>query len=143
MDDFNKQKIIYPCIMAKGSSFILDSEAIYYTVAPGNIITGNELEFLIGCLNSKIYYFAMRKFYMGGGIEGELKTNRLLILPVISPYNSNKVSCDTIINEQKNIQEKVIIGDDINENCKHIDNILRSELKFTDEEYNYIQHYIF
>ncbi len=55
----------------------------YYLVcAPGNLITGNSLKYLSLMLCSKTIFYALRKYYMGGGIEGELKTNRLLLLPV-------------------------------------------------------------
>ena len=69
--------------MSKSPSFVLDEKAEFYTIAPGNIITGKHLKYLNACLNSSIFYFALRKYYMGGGIEGELKTNRLLILEYI------------------------------------------------------------
>ena len=114
MNDFNKQKIMYPCIMSKEPCFIIDELAEYYTIAPGNIITGSHLKYLLALLNSKTYYFALRKYYMGGGIEGELKTNRLLILPLpifnddIIKIIENKV--DLIINnpEQKEEIEKIV-----------------------------------
>lgn len=82
MDEFSKQKILYPCIMHDGPHFMLDTQKEYFTPAPGNIITGNNLEYLLGFLCSKITYYVLRQFYMGGGIEGELKTNRLLLLPI-------------------------------------------------------------
>ena len=47
--------------MSKSPSFILDNNAKYYTVAPGNIIAGKDFEYLIACLNSKIFYFSSRK----------------------------------------------------------------------------------
>ena len=80
LDDFNKKKIIFPAIMSKKSSFALDNKK-YVVIAPGNIITGENLDILCKYLNS-VGYFALIKFYMGGGIEGELKINRLLDLPV-------------------------------------------------------------
>ncbi|RKU89509.1 class I SAM-dependent DNA methyltransferase, partial [Helicobacter pylori] len=56
----------------------------FYAPAPANIITGDKIEikYLTALLNSKCIYFAMRKFYMGGGIEGELKTNNLEKIPI-------------------------------------------------------------
>ena len=42
----------------------------------------DEIKFLLPVLNSSFVYFLFRKFYMGGGIEGELKTNNLEQLPV-------------------------------------------------------------
>ena len=99
---------MYPCIMEKEPSFMFDTNGEYYTPAPGNIITGDNLEYLLGLLCSKIVYFALRKYYMGGGIEGELKTNRLLIMPIpkyIGSEKQNKII--SLVNSlQKNIQIK-------------------------------------
>ena len=115
--------------MASGPSFILDNEAKYYTIAPGNIITGNHLEYLLACLNSDIFYFALRKYYMGGVIEGELKTNRLLILPVPIPNESiEKKICYILRNNCIDNRE-----------CqKEIDEELCSILHLNEEEYSYI-----
>ncbi len=81
--DFEKEKIVYPCIMAKEPCFVYEEKG-FYAPAPANIVTGDKIEikYLTALLNSKCIYFAMRKFYMGGGIEGELKTNNLEKIPI-------------------------------------------------------------
>ncbi|GAA7414456.1 class I SAM-dependent DNA methyltransferase [Helicobacter pylori] len=88
--DFEKEKIVYPCIMAKEPCFVYEEKG-FYAPAPANIITGDktEIQYITALLNSKCIYFAMRKFYMGGGIEGELKTNNLEKIPIpkITPKN--------------------------------------------------------
>ncbi|GAA8706781.1 class I SAM-dependent DNA methyltransferase [Helicobacter pylori] len=88
--EFEKEKIVYPCIMAKEPCFVYEEKG-FYAPAPANIITGDKMEikYIIALLNSKCIYFAMRKFYMGGGIEGELKTNNLEKIPIpkITPQN--------------------------------------------------------
>ncbi|GAA8333691.1 class I SAM-dependent DNA methyltransferase [Helicobacter pylori] len=88
--DFEKEKIVYPCIMAKEPCFVYEEKG-FYAPAPANIITGDKIEikYITALLNSKCIYFAMRKFYMGGGIEGELKTNNLEKIPIpkITPEN--------------------------------------------------------
>ncbi|WP_187879432.1 class I SAM-dependent DNA methyltransferase [Helicobacter pylori] len=83
IEDFEKEKIVYPCIMAKEPCFVYEEKG-FYAPAPANIITGDktEIQYLTALLNSKCIYFAMRKFYMGGGIEGELKTNNLERIPI-------------------------------------------------------------
>ncbi len=90
LQDFEKEKIVYPCIMAKESCFVYEEKG-FYAPAPANIITGDKMEikYITALLNSKCIYFAMRKFYMGGGIEGELKTNNLEKIPIpkITPQN--------------------------------------------------------
>ncbi|GAA7036999.1 class I SAM-dependent DNA methyltransferase [Helicobacter pylori] len=90
LEDFEKEKIVYPCIMAKEPCFVYEEKG-FYAPAPANIITGDktEIKYITALLNSKCIYFAMRKFYMGGGIEGELKTNNLEKIPIpkITPKN--------------------------------------------------------
>ncbi|GAA8162312.1 class I SAM-dependent DNA methyltransferase [Helicobacter pylori] len=90
LEDFEKEKIVYPCIMAKEPCFVYEEKG-FYAPAPANIITGDktEIKYITALLNSKCIYFAMRKFYMGGGIEGELKTNNLEKIPIpkITPQN--------------------------------------------------------
>lgn len=81
MDDFNQQKIIFPAIMSKDAFFAYDDQC-FMVVAPGNVITGNvDLKKILIILTS-VGYWALRRFYMGGGIEGELKVNRLQCLPI-------------------------------------------------------------
>ncbi|UOS34202.1 class I SAM-dependent DNA methyltransferase [Helicobacter pylori] len=88
--EFEKEKIVYPCIMAKEPCFVYEEKG-FYAPAPANIITGDktEIKYITALLNSQYIYFAMRKFYMGGGIEGELKTNNLEKIPIpkITPQN--------------------------------------------------------
>lgn len=90
LEDFEKEKIVYPCIMAKEPCFVYEEKG-FYAPAPANIITGDKIEikYITALLNSKCIYFAMRKFYMGGGIEGELKINNLEKIPIpkITPQN--------------------------------------------------------
>ncbi|GAA8420304.1 class I SAM-dependent DNA methyltransferase [Helicobacter pylori] len=83
IEEFEKEKIVYPCIMAKEPCFVYEEKG-FYAPAPANIITGDktEIQYLTALLNSKCIYFAMRQFYMGGGIEGELKTNNLERIPI-------------------------------------------------------------
>ncbi len=98
LEDFEKEKIVYPCIMAKEPCFVYEEKG-FYAPAPANIITGDKIEikYLTALLNSKCIYFAMRKFYMGEGIEGELKTNNLEKIPIPKITKSNKPTADKII----------------------------------------------
>lgn len=84
--------------MTKESSFVYDDRG-FYAPAPANIITGkeNDIKYLIALLNSKFIYFAMRSFYMGGGIEGELKTNNLLKIPIPKINDKNQSIVNKII----------------------------------------------
>ncbi|GAA8670089.1 class I SAM-dependent DNA methyltransferase [Helicobacter pylori] len=97
LEDFEKEKIVYPCIMAKEPCFVYEEKG-FYAPAPANIITGDktEIKYLTALLNSKCIYFAMREFYMGGGIEGELKTNNLEKIPIPKITEKNQELADKI-----------------------------------------------
>ncbi len=104
LEDFEKEKIVYPCIMAKEPCFVYEEKG-FYAPAPANIITGDktEIKYLTALLNSKCIYFAMRKFYMGGGIEGELKTNNLEKIPIPQITEKNQELADKITDGAKQI----------------------------------------
>ncbi len=104
LEDFEKEKIVYPCIMAKEPCFVYEEKG-FYAPAPANIITGDKIEikYITALLNSKCIYFAMRRFYMGGGIEGELKTNNLEKIPIPQITEKNKKIADKITDGAKQI----------------------------------------
>ncbi len=142
LEDFEKEKIVYPCIMAKEPCFVYEEKG-FYAPAPANIITGDKIEikYITALLNSKCIYFAMRKFYMGGGIEGELKTNNLEKIPIpkITPQNqklARKITdCAKAILEAKEKDSKA----NTQELEKEIDALVYQLYNLTDEEIKIIE----
>ncbi|WQZ28486.1 class I SAM-dependent DNA methyltransferase [Helicobacter pylori] len=142
LEDFEKEKIVYPCIMAKEPCFVYEEKG-FYAPAPANIITGDKIEikYITALLNSQCIYFAMRKFYMGGGIEGELKTNNLEKIPIpqITPQNqelARKITdCAKAILEAKEKDPKA----NTQELEKEIDALVYQLYKLTDEEIKIIE----
>ncbi|GAA7939099.1 class I SAM-dependent DNA methyltransferase [Helicobacter pylori] len=142
LEDFEKEKIVYPCIMAKEPCFVYEEKG-FYAPAPANIITGDKIEikYITALLNSKCIYFAMRKFYMGGGIEGELKTNNLEKIPIpkITPQNqelARKITdCAKAILEAKEKDPKA----NTQELEKEIDALVYQLYNLTDEEIKIIE----
>ncbi len=142
LEDFEKEKIVYPCIMAKEPCFVYEEKG-FYAPAPANIITGDKIEikYITALLNSKCIYFAMRKFYMGGGIEGELKTNNLEKIPIpkITPQNqklAHKITdCAKAILEAKEKDPKA----NTQELEKEIDALVYQLYNLTDEEIKIIE----
>ncbi|GAA9545748.1 class I SAM-dependent DNA methyltransferase [Helicobacter pylori] len=140
--EFEKEKIVYPCIMAKEPCFVYEEKG-FYAPAPANIITGDKIEikYITALLNSKCIYFAMRKFYMGGGIEGELKTNNLEKIPIpkITPENqelAHKITdCAKAILEAKEKDPKA----NTQELEKEIDALVYQLYNLTDEEIKIIE----
>ena len=69
LEDFNKPKIIFQEIV-QSSQFLYDDAVHYICNDTGRIIVGNHLPYILGILNSKLFFYAVKKFY-GGGVLGE------------------------------------------------------------------------
>ncbi|GAA8159573.1 class I SAM-dependent DNA methyltransferase [Helicobacter pylori] len=142
LEDFEKEKIVYPCIMAKEPCFVYEEKG-FYAPAPANIITGDktEIKYITALLNSKCIYFAMRKFYMGGGIEGELKTNNLEKIPIPKITSKNQelagktTACAQAILEAKEKDPKA----NTQKLEKEIDALVYRLYNLTDEEIKIIE----
>ncbi|MDU9728766.1 class I SAM-dependent DNA methyltransferase [Helicobacter pylori] len=142
LEDFEKEKIVYPCIMAKEPCFVYEEKG-FYAPAPANIITGDKIEikYITALLNSKCIYFAMRKFYMGGGIEGELKTNNLEKIPIPKITPQNQKLADKITDGTKQILEAKEKDPKANTQKleKEIDALVYQLYNLTDEEIKIIE----
>ncbi|MGL2815401.1 DUF7149 domain-containing protein [Helicobacter pylori] len=142
LEDFEKEKIVYPCIMAKEPCFVYEEKG-FYAPAPANIITGDKIEikYLTALLNSKCIYFAMRKFYMGGGIEGELKTNNLEKIPIPQITTKNQELADKITDYAEQILQAKAKDPKANtqELEKEIDALVYQLYNLTDEEIKTIE----
>ena len=68
-EDFLKPKIIFQEIV-QSSQFLYDDTIHYMCNDTGRIIVGSHLPFILGVLNSKLFFYAVKKFY-GGGVLGE------------------------------------------------------------------------
>ncbi|WP_120930783.1 class I SAM-dependent DNA methyltransferase [Helicobacter pylori] len=140
--EFEKEKIVYPCIMAKEPCFVYEQKG-FYAPAPANIITGDKIEikYITALLNSKCIYFAMRKFYMGGGIEGELKTNNLEKIPIPKITPENQKLAHKITDGAKAILEAKEKDPKANtkELEKEIDALVYQLYQLTDEEIKIIE----
>ncbi|GAA8312053.1 class I SAM-dependent DNA methyltransferase [Helicobacter pylori] len=143
LEDFEKEKIVYPCIMAKEPCFVYEEKG-FYAPAPANIITGDKIEikYITALLNSKCIYFAMRKFYMGGGIEGELKTNNLEKIPIPKITPQNQKLADKITDGAKAILEAKEKDPKANTQKleKEIDALVYQLYNLTDEEIKTIEN---
>ncbi|MGL2875417.1 DUF7149 domain-containing protein [Helicobacter pylori] len=143
LEDFEKEKIVYPCIMAKEPCFVYEEKG-FYAPAPANIITGDktEIKYLTALLNSKCIYFAMRKFYMGGGIEGELKTNNLEKIPIPKITEKNQELADKITDCAERILKSKAKDPKANTQRleKEIDALVYQLYNLTDEEIKTIEN---
>ena len=131
-DDFYKQKIIYSEIV-QSPQFYLDYEG-YFPEATTFIMTGNNLEFVTACLNSKLYSYCFKKFYSGGGLgEHGYRYKKVFLeklpLPKINDKNILQEIKALVINIQNNTNNK-----EITNYINQIDNILFELAGITDDE---------
>lgn len=54
----------------QSSQFLYDEKIHYMCSDTGRIIVGKHLPFILGILNSSIFFYAVKKYY-GGGVLGE------------------------------------------------------------------------
>ena len=66
-DDFYEQKIVFQ-EMVQEPAFCLDNDIHFFCLDTGRIIIGKKLEYLLCLLNSKVFFFAIKHFYGGGGL---------------------------------------------------------------------------
>ncbi|ELC8095496.1 Eco57I restriction-modification methylase domain-containing protein [Campylobacter coli] len=143
IEEFEKEKIVYPCIMAKEPCFSYET-SFAFAMAPANIITSNSdiLKYILAFLNSDFIYLMLRKFYMGGGIEGELKTNNLEKLPIPKINSKNQKLADELIN----LVDKILKAkeQDKNANTQELENKINSLVyklyNLTEEEIKIIEN---
>ncbi|TNO79682.1 class I SAM-dependent DNA methyltransferase [Campylobacter coli] len=142
IEEFEKEKIVYPCIMAKEPCFSYET-SFAFAMAPANIITSNSdiLKYILAFLNSDFIYLMLRKFYMGGGIEGELKTNNLEKLPIPKINSKN----EKLANELINLVDEILKAkeQDKNANTQELENKINSLVyklyNLTEEEIKIIE----
>jgi len=66
-NDFFKQKIIFQEMVLE-PSFMFDCNGMFFCLDTARIITGQNIDYLISILNSKLFFFAVKYFYGGGGL---------------------------------------------------------------------------
>ena len=86
MDDFNKPKIIYQ-ELSQGSRFAFDPDGVFFVSNTAYLLTGENLDYLLKVLNSKIIEFVFRNYYSTSMGETGLRwLNQYVInLPIPKP----------------------------------------------------------
>jgi len=66
-DDFFKPKIIFQEIVQE-SQFMIDNKMHFMCNDTCRIIVGKDIDFLLGIMNSKLFFYAIKTYYGGGGL---------------------------------------------------------------------------
>ncbi|WP_081759135.1 TaqI-like C-terminal specificity domain-containing protein [Thioalkalivibrio sp. HK1] len=135
--EFEKEKIAYSDI-STSPRFYLDRKNIYFTNT-AYILTGQNLIFLLGVLNSKLFTFIFKQFYAGGGLgDHGYRYFKLFLENVPIPYPSKR---KTIIKKQVEkyvecIMDDVSIGQRNEILDSRIDQLIYEYYELTDKEIN-------
>ena len=88
--EFEKEKIVWQEMATKGTFFIDGSK--FYSLDTTRIMTGKNLVYLVGILNSRFFLFAFKNYYAGGhlgskGIRFKSEFMKLFPVPPITEAN--------------------------------------------------------
>ena len=78
-DDFNSPKIIFQEIVQE-SQFCYDESGKFICNDTCRIISGENLSFLLHILNSKLFFYAVKTFYGGGGLGDGVRMKHTFFL---------------------------------------------------------------
>ena len=90
--EFDKEKIIWQ-EMAKQGTFFIDKNK-FYSLDTTRILTGENLTYLVGILNSKFFLFAFKNYYAGGhlgakGVRFKSEFMKAFPIPPITEENQH------------------------------------------------------
>ena len=93
--EFDKEKIVWQ-EMAKEGKFLIDSNK-YYSLDTTRLLTGKNLIYLLGILNSMFFLFAFKNYYAGGhlgskGVRFKSEFMKSYPIPPITKANQNLVA---------------------------------------------------
>ena len=103
--EFDKEKIVWQ-EMAKEGKFLIDKNK-FYSLDTTRFLTGKNLSYLLGILNSRLFLFAFKNYYAGGhlGSKGvRFKSEFMKHFPVPSITDTNQ----HIATEMETLVEKII-----------------------------------
>jgi len=151
--EFEKEKIVWQRVTKSPKFAIVPSG--YYCEATTHFITinGNKdtpyiSKYLLSIFNSKFFEFAFYKFYMGGGIEGEIKGEFIGRFPLPPITKENQPIADQIIQKVEEILALTQSPDydtntekqkKVNQIQKEIDQLVYQLYNLTEEEIKIIE----
>ncbi|MCZ9851231.1 Eco57I restriction-modification methylase domain-containing protein [Brachyspira hyodysenteriae] len=148
LDYFDKPKIMFNKA-SKINAFYLDNEGKYYGDVTTYILSSNNLEYLLAILNSNMFYYAYNKYYVGGGIEGELTLFTLENFPIPEPDKEtesklvnlvdNIIDLNKKLSAEKNPNTIEMLNTRIQAVDKAIDKIVYALYGLNDEEIKIIE----
>jgi hypothetical protein len=140
--EFEKEKIVFQEIV-RAPQFFLDKSGTYFCEASAFIITGENLTYLIGMLNSKPIAYFFKKYYAGGGLgESGFRYKKRFLeelpIPKYDPANKVFIEIEKKVNQ---IIEMTNTNNDSNTTFieSEIDNLLYQFYNLDENQINQIE----
>ena len=137
IEQYETQKVIFKEMVTE-SSFIFDNYGEFYCIDTARIITGSHLKYLLAFFNSKLFFYAVKTFYGGGGLGKSgirMKHTFFENVPIPKP---NKRTENQIIKLVDKILELKKEGKRTEPLERDIDEIVYKLYGLTDDEINII-----
>lgn len=137
LKEFEKEKVVWQ-ELAQGAQFAFDSKGEFFVSNTAYILTGKNLKYILGYLNSKLNKFTFEKWYctkLGG--KGVRWLNQHVIgipIPPITPSNQS------IVSQIESLVDKILDAKKTNHTAdtseweKEIDRLVYKLYELTDEE---------
>ncbi len=123
MEEFSKQKIVYQ-ELTQGSSFALDLNGEYMVSNTGYLISGNDIEYLIISLNSKLIEYVFKRFYSVSLGESGIRWLSQCIMELPIKKITNNQDYSTMLKESDNNKNNFIY---------QLYNLSEEEVRFIEE----------
>ncbi len=136
LEDFYKQKIVWGEISDR-TKFCIDLDGEFTIEATNFLMTGHQLLYLLGFLNSKLseYFFSKIGTTTGvGTVRWKKYTVEQLRIPIVSPERQKEY--DAIVKEVVARKTKL---EDYDELLIRLDSLIYQELELSKEEINFIE----
>ena len=119
LEDFLKPKIVYQ-ELTQGSSFALDKNGEYLVSNTGYIISGNNLDYILYMLNSKVIEYCFKCFYSISLGESGLRwlSQYVMNLPIPQISDSLKETLMSSLHDCTTIPQHSIMREDELSICK-------------------------
>ncbi|HHT22963.1 MAG TPA: class I SAM-dependent DNA methyltransferase [Bacteroidales bacterium] len=135
MEDFSKPKIVFQ-EMVQESAFSYDEDVNFFCLDTGRIIVGKDLKYLLTFLNSKLFFYAVKKYYGGGGLgESGVRMKHTFFEKFHCIKNTGETNLIDIAN-------RIIKSNDNEERAKllnEVDNIIFKLYDLSDKEIEFIE----
>ena len=126
LEEFDKPKLIFQ-EMVQESQFMFDDSTNYMCNDTCRIITGKDIKYLLAIMNSKLFFYAIKRYYGGGALGDNGVRMKHTFFQKFHCVQSNKAIIDLV--------EKLIIPEcDKRKIEKEIDKLIYQLYNLTPEE---------